>query len=559
MLLGMEAPENVRYELLLNYFSERGFSWGFDGNYRGTDLFNIEGLYSGDSNSFYINDSGFDNLGRGRRDLELEDNQRGRMQWRHRHEFPYEINFWGEIGYVSDYNFLEQYFEDLHDIGKDQETYGYVKQDLDNWAWSLIGRVQVNDFYTTTEWLPRLDLYTLSEPLFGGAVTWTQHSYLANANLNPVQDPGPDIDPFFNALPWDTNSQGFIGSTKHQLDMPFNLGPVIVTPYLLGEATYWEEDQTADQLSRLYGSAGVRGSLMFSRYMPNVQSDIFNLNGLVHRSLFEIDWSISESTADWDEVPIYNEFNDNSQEEWTRHMITTTYDGFAPATVDPRFYAVRSGAARAVTAPYHELVDSQHVARLAWRNRWQTKTGPIDRPRIKDWMLLDFETSYFPNADRDDFGEEFGLFGARYQWNVGDRTSLYAGAGWDLFDAGQQTWDAGVLSKRNDRGSVFVGIRQLRNSAGLDSLILTLRTFYRMSPKWLASAATAYDIAEEQDRGQSFTVTRLGESFNLNIGASYNPSKNTSQFGISIEPRFIRFGPRQSAIDSISGSGGMRP
>ena len=558
MLTGQEQPENVRLELLLNYFSQRGFSIGTDSAYKGENLFNIDGFYQGDSNSFYIHDSGLDNLGRRRRDLELETEQRGRIHMRHRHQFPYDITFWGEVGYLSDYNFLEQYYEDEYDIGKDNETYGYVKQNWNNWMWSVIGRVRVNDFYTESEWLPRADLFTLSEPLFGGALTWTQHSWLANANLEIVEDPGPEIDPLFSPLPWDTPVEGFIGSTRHQIDAPFNLGPVIVVPYALGEVTYWEQDANAEANTRLYGSAGVRGSLMFSRLMPNVHSDIFNLNGLMHKMLFTADYSFSESNMDLEDVPIYNEFNDNSQEEFTRHMITTTYDGFAPPTVDPRFYAVRTGAGRAVTAPYHELVDDQQVARLAWRNRWQTKVGPIDRPRIKDWMILDFETSYFPDADRDNFGEDFGLLGARYQWNVGARTSLYAGAAWDFFDTGQQLWDAGVLSRRTDRGSFFAGIRQVKNSAGLDSQIVTLRANYRMSEKWGGTVGTAYDIGENQDRGQSVTLIRYGKDFNLRVGAAYNPSKNTSRFGVSIEPRFIRFGSRSLQPGQFDGSGGTR-
>lgn len=559
MLLGMEQPEDMRWDLQLNYFSERGPSAGTFVDYKGSNLFNIEGFYSGESTGFYIQDSGLDNLGRGRRSIPLETKQRGRILMRHRHTLPYSLSFLSEVGYLSDYNFQEQYFEDDFDEGKDNETYSYLKQQSDSWAWSVTGRSRLNDFYTQSEWLPRADLYTLSEPLFGGAVTWTQHSWLANAHLRPAVRPlDPAIAPAFNALPWDTDSQGTIASTKHQLDVPFNLGPVVVVPYALGEVTHWEEDPVGDQLTRLYGSAGLRSSVLFTKFMPGVQSDIFNLNGLVHKSLFSASYSFSESNTDLAAVPIYNEFNDNSQEQFTRRLITNTYGGVLPGTVDPRFYALRSGTGQAVTAPYHELVDDQQVARLAWRNRWQTKVGPIDSPRIKDWMTLDFETSFFPDADRDNFGEDFGLFGTRYQWNIGDRTSLFAGAAWDLFDTGQQLWDAGILTQRSQRGSLFAGIRQIKNSTGLDSQILTLSMNYTMSPKWRSTIATAYDIGENQDRGQSLTLTRLGRDFNLRIGTSYNPSKNTTRFGVSVEPRFIRLGVRNVQLDSLDGSGGTR-
>lgn len=560
MLAGREKPEDLRWDLLLNYFSDRGPSIGTDTSYKGDNLFNLQGSYRGFGNSFYINDSGLDNLGLRRRDTPLETDQRSRLLHRHRQEFdPYGLTIQGEIGYLSDYNFLEQYFEDEFDTGKDNETYGYVKQQANGWAWSVIGRTRLNDFYTQSEWLPRADLYTLSEPLFDSAVTWTQHSWLANAHLRPAEAPSdPGVDPAFNALVWDTDSQGAILSTKHQIDAPFNLGPVIMVPYALGEATYWEQDAVGQEMTRLYGSAGLRSSVMFSKYMPDLHSEILNLNGLVHKMTFSADYSFSEASEDLANVPIYNEFNDNSQEQFTRRLITNTYGGTLPASVDPRFYALRTGAARPVTAPYHELVDDQQVARLAWRNRWQTKVGPIDRPRIKDWMILDFETSFFPDGDRDNFGEDFGLFASRYRWDVGDRTSLFAGAVWDIFDTGQRLWDVGILSQRSQRGSIFLGVRQISNSVGLDSQILTLSTNYQMSPKWRATVGTAYDVGENEDRGQSVMLTRLGKDFNLRIGTAYNPSKGTARFGVSIEPRFINLGLRNVQLDSVNGSGGTR-
>ena len=55
-----------------------------------------------------------------------------------------------------------------------------------------------------------------------------------------------------------------------------------------------------------------------------------------------------------------------------------------------------AGRGRGVTDPYHELVDDLHVLRLGWRHRWQTKVGPPERPRIRDWMTLDLEASFFP-------------------------------------------------------------------------------------------------------------------------------------------------------------------
>lgn len=170
------------------------------------------------------------------------------------------------------------------------------------------------------------------------------------------------------------------------------------------------------------------------------------------------------------------------------------------------------------------------------RHRLQTKVGPPDRQRIKDWMLLDLGVSYFPSANRDNFGEDFGLFSSRYIWNVGDRTSIIAGSLYDFFDNGQQLWHAGVQNQRGLRGSLYVGLRQIKGGP-IDSRILTATYSYAMSPKWVSTMSAAYDLGEGRNRGQSLTVTRVGEWLLFHVGANYDASKNNPGIMFFIEPR----------------------
>jgi hypothetical protein len=183
---------------------------------------------------------------------------------------------------------------------------------------------------------------------------------------------------------------------------------------------------------------------------------------------------------------------------------------------------------------------------MGWRHRLQTKVGPVDAPRIRDWMTLDLEASYFPNAARDNFGQDFGLLSGRYMWNVGDRTTLFANAFYDTFADAQQLWSVGMLSQRTTRGSVYLGVRQVKG-AGLDSQILTASYSYAMSPKWVSTIGTAYDLAENRNRGQSLTLTRVGADFLLHIGANFDQSKNNAGIGISLEPKFFPFSGASAA------------
>ena len=395
-----------------------------------------------------------------------------------------------------------------------------------------------NDFDATTEWLPKADLFSLSEPLLGGWLTWSSHSSAGYANLRPG-DPPSDPTDTFSPLPFVGDFNGAVLMTRHELDMPLHLGPVNVVPYAMGEAAYWGEDMTGDELDRFLFNAGVESSLMMWRVYPYAQSRIFNVNGLAHKILFEANYAFTDATAPLSAIPQYNEFDDNSQERFRERFLTNTFGGVLPPQFDPRFYAVRTGAGRAVTSPYHELVDDQQVLSFAVRQRLQTKEGPLDRQRIKDWMILDMEASYFPNARRDNFNEDFGLIGGRYRWNVGARTSILASMQFDLFDNAQELWNVGVLSQRNERGSVYLGIRQVKG-AGLDSQILTASYAYQMSPKWISTFGTAYDLAEARNAGQSLTITRVGADFLVHVGANFDQSKNNAGIAIAIEPRFER-------------------
>ena len=58
-----------------------------------------------------------------------------------------------------------------------------------------------------------------------------------------------------------------------------------------------------------------------------------------------------------------------------------------------------------------------------------------------------------------------------------------------------------------------------------------------MSPKWVSTMSAAYDFSEGRNRGQSLTVTRVGEWLLFHVGANYDASKNNPGILFSIEPR----------------------
>ncbi len=553
-ILGIEEPPGIKLNLEADYLSKRGPVLGLNGEYIMHDLLGIPGTAIGEGLGVYVHDSGKDNLGADRRMLEPREQNRGRLTWRHQQELPNGFKYFGETGYLSDRNFLEQFYEKEFDTGKDIESVANLQQTGDSWQWGLLLQTQPYEFENNTEWLPRGDLTFLGEPLLGGWLNWSSHTMGGYAQLNQADPPNVAGDKF-SPLPYYADLQGGVAMTRHELTAPLQFGWLNVVPYVWGEAAGWSDSVTGGSRDRLVGSAGLRSSIMFTKTMPWVQSSIFNLNGLAHKMVFDVDWSMTQSNRGLDSIKQWNEFDDNAQERFRQRLLQNTYPTFLtlPTQADPRNFAVRSGAGSGVTAPYHELVDDLHVVRLGWRHRLQTKVGPPERLRTKDWMTLDLEASLFPNATRDNFGETAGLLGARYAWHVGDRTSLLAGGARDLFNGGMELWNVGILSQRGTRGSVYVGARQVKG-LGFESQILTTTASYSMSEKWISTFGTAFDLAEGRNRGQSMTLTRVGADFLIHFGGNFDASKGNAGFAISVEPRLGNWGNQSTQLGNLLGN-----
>ena len=97
-------------------------------------------------------------------------------------------------------------------------------------------------------------------------------------------------------------------------------------------------------------------------------------------------------------------------------------------------------------------------------------------------MTLDLSATYFPNPNRDDFGVPWGLLTANYTWNISQRTTVLANALYDTFPGAEQLWNVGIMSQRSERGSVYLGLAQVKGDFGvLDSDIVTASYSYQMS------------------------------------------------------------------------------
>jgi lipopolysaccharide export system protein LptA len=538
-ILGISnPPEGTDWTLSVDYLSERGLGHGTRFAYnRVDDWFGVPGAYAGVVDYWGILDNGEDNLGRGRRALVPEEDYRFRLFGRHRMDLADDWQLTGELGFISDRNLLEQYFEREWDEFKDMTTGLELKRLQGNMSYDISADLRINEFFTDTSQV-RGNHFWLGQSLLGDRLTYFEHTDVGFARLRTATTPTDPADAAaFAFLPWEADREGERLISTHELDFPFQAGPFKIVLNAMGQAAHWGDDLMGSELDRLYGKAGARVSLPVSAIYPEVESDLLNLHGMAHKVSFELDGSFADATEDATLLPLYDPLDDNAQEHFRRRFAFNTFGGMTPIQFDERFYAIRSGLGDDVTSPAAELFDDLARIRLSAHQRFQTQRGfPHDR-RIVDYVVLDTGISFFPNDDRDNFGEDFGLLDYDFAWHVGDRTTITSQGLFDFFDRGQELVRIGATVNRPDRGQIYVGFRSLQGP--IDSQVALLSFSYRMSHKWYSTFSTGYDFGEDRNTGQNVGISRIGESFLINFRFNVDDSRDNVGVAFTVTPRFF--------------------
>jgi hypothetical protein len=536
-LLGLEnLPDGTEWTLSTDYFSERGFALGTQATYNLTSFLGFPGPVIGSFDAWGIDDSGLDLLGSDRQNLVPESDPRGRALLRHRHYLPNDTEFWADLGFQSDRNFLEQYLENEWDQGHDQTTGLRLRKYALNQLLDLEAQVRVNDFYTQTNWLPRLNHYLLGASLLGDRLTWSAKSHVGYAKLETASTPTNAADAAkFAPLAWEVEREGIRAGTRQELALPLELGPVKVVPFVSGDATFWGETVGEQQVTRLTGQTGVRTSLpMWSAY-PGIVSPLLNINGLAHKVEWRGDLLFAESDKEFADLPLYDQLDDDAQEHFRRRFFFNTFGTVQPPEFDERRYALRHGLQGSITSPSTEIADDLFVGRLGLHQRWQTKRGLMGRERITDLVKFDVDLLLFPREDRDNFGESIGPALYDFRYHIGDRLSFLSDGYFDFFTDGLRSVSGGLLWSRPALGDVYLGILSLEGPISSTTLRGTVN--YRLDDKWIVNANAAVDLGETGNIGQQFNLIRVGESMLVRVGLAVDAGRDNVSFQFGIEPR----------------------
>jgi hypothetical protein len=461
-----------------------------------------------------------------------------------------------EIGFSSDRNFLEQYFKRRFDVGLDQENLTYLIKQKENVAATVLAETNIQTWQTETQWYPKGDYYRLGDSLLGDRLTYFQHTGADYANVHTAAEVNNKT--IFNFLPIDpiSNTNGTFQSgrlyTAHELDLPMNFQFLRLTPYVQGQAVGWNNQIAGHAIGRIWGAAGARADMMLWKAYPNVESELLNIHGLNHKIDFVADFRDSYSNVPINSLGVQDDLDDNSYEYTRRYFALTNFiGGILPKQYDPRALLLRR-----TLSPITGTTDIQasiETLKLGIHQRLQTKRGQEGRRHINDYIAFDLDTTYFPNAARDNFNKPFGQNTYNFEWYIGDRTSIVSYGWFEFWKVGGDPFLAFNTTDHNDpfglhiitsgisitripKGNIFVGY-SIVNTGPINTSALNAQYSYWLSPKWFGTVAESYDFGNGILLAATGSLTRIGADYLTSVGLSVIPLTHTYSFVVSISPR----------------------
>jgi hypothetical protein len=511
-ILGLQEPEGTDSTLFLDYYGKRGPGGGVAVEYERENYF-------GRVLGYAINDHGEDRLGRTRKNVEVPDEDRGRFAFQHRQFLPDDWQLTAEVSYLSDRNFLEQFYREEFYAGKEPETLLHLKRIEDNRALAFLGKVRINDFQDEVEELPSAEYHWTGQSFFDDRFVFFSDSQASRLRYRFGEGRRGEPEDYFTFT-----------ETRNELDMPLALGNSKVVPFVAGTLGYddgagfhreLDEPSLESEDEVGIGEAGVRTSTQaFWRVYPDVESELWDLHGLRH-------------------------------------------------TVRPSLAAVTYAAT-------NEVADQRDTLDLGVSQKWQTKRGPLGNRQIVDWLELDVDFVWvadsgedtagpdrflwnqpfiplinrtggqvppFDRRSTDLFGPQRNYTSAAMTWRASETMSVLSDAYLDMQSGTVEQADLGFSRLCWPNLSYFIGTRYLRdvdNGLGQHgSNAVTFALTYVLDPRYTLAFAQQYDFDYNANIRSDLTLIRKYHRVNFAVTLSVDDSLDEERIVFSLWPEGV--------------------
>lgn len=537
-LLGRESPEWFDASLIVDGYFERGAALGTDLSWN-TDSTRGEFFAYG-----IFNDTGRDELAPGsRRDRTGE--TRGLLLGEHVWTIDENWTAFLEGAYVSDENFTEAFFRPIARTGRELTNAALLRRRQNTTSLTLLAKGSFHDFVVndyllqtrgySVDKLPEIGYTRLADDLLGmiapGLVSYSSDyrfsrmsmrftertprdfGFRFDASTREAFGIGPD-DSFADALRAAglTESDVYRFDTRHELSVPFSLGPVNLAPFAVGRATVWDNGfgdfaEGDEDRARWWGAAGVRASTSIQRVYNGVDVPLLDIHRLRHIIEPNVTFWSSTTNRDAETLPIY----------------------------DADVESIASGTA----------------VRFGVLQTWQTMRGGHGRWRSVDFLTLSVD-AVFSSNDADKFSPIGRFFDYRPEYSMLGNY-LVVDAAWQVTDAlgvGYRTvYDfddsqpsLSVVGTTLQHSPDFATTVELRHVNVLDRSQVGVTSRLRLTPKYDVSGHVAYDLTPGEFRTAIASLSRRFSDATLGVSISYSKINDEFSFGFMFQPAGVQPG-----------------
>lgn len=549
-LFGLDLGEGVSADLLLDFHFDRGPAIGLDVTWG-------DRLVRGNLLTYaLLNDQGEDRLRNGAREG-FDGEFRGVFVSEQRYELARGAALWVDAAYITDETFVDAFFDDLAIERKPLRTGFFFRRKTDGTFLSLEAQGQLNSFQVNeanlqspgyaVEKLPEATYARLSDDLLPrtapGLATWTQEYRVGYLSLNFTDataselgfrnsrasqlalgiEPDQSLEDRFTAIGLDEDGV-LRADSRHQLDLTLNAGPVRINPYLVGRATFWDEQYDTfspdeDDQSRFYGGAGVRIATTLVRTDNDIDSQLLDVHRLRHVIEPSVEVFTATANVERGDVPVYDE------------EVESLYTGtLIRVGLDQTLQTKRGGPGRWRSVDLLELNTA-----LVFTQDDDGLEAPIPR-----WI------QFRPELTRP--GDSFE---ADLVYRMTDAVTLASSTTFDL-DAGRQRRSS--IGVRVDHSPLVSTAAELRYIDPLDSTELAGSARYAITDKYVVVASSSYDFDFNSFRSVGVEARREFEQIVFGVRVDYNNIQGTTSFGIVLNPKGVGSGVR---VRGFGGDGGL--
>lgn len=545
-LLGRQEPKGVSLAGDVDFLGDHGPGVGVGLDYDLPRMF-------GDAKAYLIaDDEGDDEIGD--RDAKgFDGDARGFALWRHRqlHGGGWDLSL--ELGYVSDETLLEVLSPEEAELSKPYETSLYLKKQEQDWALDFLVQQDLMDFTAQTTQLqaptrytvekqPELGYYRVGTSLLGNRLTYFSQTRLGRARIRVGKDrPGDrgfterqSMLLFDQAATLEFKDRAeaegvpmdhrLRADSRHELQLPTEMGPFNVVPFVGGRATAYNDDfaefSGEDDDVRLRGQGGLRVHTQISRAYDDFESTTWDVHRLRHVVEPSVEAVWAGSTIDPDDLPVYDRDVEAAAEGWS--------------------------------------------LRMGLRNLLQTQRGGIGRWRSVDWFTWD-SSAVFRGDDADvqtPIGEFFGYrpeysvggdhLENEWTWRVSETLAVVGQWTFDLERDRTAQWRVGASLQHSPDLRSFADYAMIEP---LGSRLFGYGFSYQLTTKYDLSLTHTVDVSANQTRDIEVKLERRLPRWRLEFTAKFDGLYDETTFGLILIPEGLTENEGRGPGEGVRGGG----